>query len=128
MTSDSEGKQSYLYPNDDGWLVGPNPNADRGWIFNENIGDGGSVPRTDWLYSDEGGWSKDPTLRVTEANSICGKYSLNTTFIPGERIFGISVESWSTYFGDFTITNKWRNGRPIYQNKHDLFLSVHEIG
>ena len=64
-------------------------------------------------------WSTDPTLKITRGpmTSLC--CTLKVT------LFHTAAEKYPDLQGEFTQTNRWLYGRPVFQNSHGRLLFQH---
>jgi len=114
-------KHRYLYKDISGsgkWYVGSELDDNRGWFRNTNKA-ASTVPTSGWEYIYDGDWQDDdPTLTVREGGltNICGQYLVSAT--------GPAAEKWPKFLGQFSVTDDWLNGRPVYTNSHSQVMYV----
>ena len=111
----------YLYPDeDDKWWVGPSPDRKAGWLHNPTKSK--TLPKfqsdNDWLCWDDTAktWLLDPSLNI-----IPGPLSfLSMKYIVTG--LGDVARRWPSALGVFTRTQRWWNGRPVFENSKGWFL------
>ena len=112
----------YKYSGSGVWLVSDILDGGNGWLYNNNK-DTTSAPTSGWQYYDGEEWIGDPTLTVTEGGltSICGQYLVSAT---GQY----DAFNFLKYLGQFSITDDWYNGRPVYTNEFERVMFVDNSG
>ena len=117
----TENRQFLYQTKDDMWMVGRIPFALKGVLCNRNPSK--TVPRSGWEYTGEG-WHDDPALSVTPGPlpPLARQFTVTA--------YGHVSEKCSNCLGVYTDTEKWRNGRPVFENAHgwELSHSGHDVG
>ena len=64
-------------------------------------------------------WHKDPSLKITRGpmTSLCCTLKV--------ELFHAAAEKYPDLQGEFTRTNRWLYGRPVFQNSHGRLLFQH---
>ena len=111
----------YMYPDSDHtWWVGPCPGAKAGWLHNPTP----SVTLPEflaendwqcWVDSDKR-WAVDPFLTIFPGSlsDLSAGYRVTAS--------GEAARRWPAAFGLFTRTQRWWNGRPVFENNKGWFL------
>ena len=98
-----------------------------GWVSDtsDNKGIGGWLQKknNNWFFSlGNDVWNKDATLTVVPGGLqvTCRTYQVAAT--------GPAAEKYRDSMGLFTVTNQWRNGRPLYRTSNGHLLYVCDGG
>jgi len=98
---------TYLYQTTSmDWWVNDVPGEKTGWLQNKEKTVGPEdVPLSDWLVYADGTWKMDPTLTITSGPLIpsCLTIKIGATGIRSHML------------GEYKLSKKWFNGRPIYE-------------
>ena len=100
---------------------GKNPQTDNWFSNSDNTAI--TVPTSGWQYRyGNGSLSKDPTLTITEGGlaNMCRQYSVSAS--------GLAAEKFSTFLGEFSFSNDWSYGRPVYDSKDGRRMYVRYSG
>ena len=107
----------YMYPDSDNcWWVNDTPGEKEGWLKNTRTNNEGLPENGSWQYWDgKGSWQDDRTLTLSRGP------------LPLPRLFtvtatGAAADKWPDYFGEFTRTQRWWWGRPVYTNTQGRLL------
>ena len=102
----------YIYPVDDEWRVGPTPGKKSGWMYNPTKSK--SLPVVGWMYADET-WHADTSLVISPGPlTLCDSL---TVFASGP-----TAEKQPASLGEFSRTEMWWNGKPVFRNSHGQLL------
>ena len=113
-------KPVFLYPDeDDKWWVSDEPGKKSGWLYNPLSGK--TPPSSGWktnLMDD--GWNDDTSVTVTNGSlpHLASQFMVSAS--------GAAAE-WLPSLGLFNRTERWLNGRPVYDNM-DGWLLYHGSG
>ena len=119
QTNTEEGheryKPQYIYPVDNGWYVGSTLGEKKG-LFLENPTRSQTVPTTEWNYYGGKSWVSDPTLVISAGplTSLCNILTVSAS--------GPAAEKQSDKMGEFSRTERWFNGKPVFRNSQGRLL------
>ena len=104
----------YIYSNKkDQWFVGLNNGGLEGWLFNQNKSK--KIPQEGWKVLINRKYQKDPTLKVIQGSlSLSKQYEVTAS--------GGAADMCPSCLGIFNKTERWWNGRPIYENTNGYSL------
>ena len=114
-------KAVYMYPDSNHmWWVGPCPGAQAGWLHNPTPSD--TLPEflaeNDWQCwnNSEQEWTVDPFLTIFPGSL--------SDLSPGYRVSASrdTTRGWPAALGVFRMTQRWWNGRPVFENNKGWFL------
>ena len=105
---------SYMYQNKKNqWLVGPNIGSPGGWLVNPKKSK--KVPTEGWRVAVGRKYEKDPALKVTHGSlTLSMQYEVKAT--------GDAADECPSCSGVFNKTERWWNGRPVYENTNRHYL------
>ena len=97
----------YLYPVDDGWWVGPTLGVRAGSLRNRTQNQ--SLPLEGWRYYDGKTFISDTTLVISPGPlTLCDTITVSAS--------GPAAESRPDCLGEFSRTEMWWNGKPVFRN------------
>ena len=114
-------KAVYMYPDSNlMWWVGPSPGAQAGWLHNPTPSE--TLPEfmaeNDWQCwnNSDRSWTVDPFLTIFPG--------CLSDLSPGYRVSATrdAARSWPAALGAFRMTQRWWNGRPVFENNKGWFL------
>ena len=115
QSSTEEGKENYkpryLYPVDDVWCVSETLGEKKEGLFLKNPTKSQTLPTTGWMYSNGKSWTADPSLVIS----------------PGPLTLCKSLTATSDSLGEFSRTELWWNGKPVFRNRKGRLLRVRLI-
>ena len=116
-------RAAYIYKSDSGnWFAGKELGASSGGLRNTNSSP--APPRSGWQYARSGEFVSDPDLNIMPvrdtSNLICPVITIKAT--------GVAARERPDYLGQFTITNQFSAGRPVWRNSKGKYLLVHPDG
>ena len=119
QTSTEKGHENYnqpryIYPVDDVWCVGDAPGVKAGALKNPTKSQ--SLPLVGWMYSDDKTFHADTTLVISPGplSSLCDRITVSAS--------GPAAEVQSPKLGEFSRTEMWWNGRPVFRNSQGQLL------
>ena len=115
-------KRHYIYKHKNGdWVAGVGLGGLFG-LYNSNRSP--APPRSGWQYYGDGEWRSDPDLSIVTISDtstlICPVITIKAT--------GVAARERPDYLGQFTITNQFSAGRPVWRNNKGKYLLVHADG
>ena len=105
----------YLFSSpDDVWGASDNPGDKSGWLYNPTPSK--TLPLSGWWYYDGRSWSPDPSLVITPSpmTSLCDKIMVSFD--------EPAAQKWPLCQGEFSRTEMWWNGRPVFRNSQGQLL------
>ena len=98
----------------DGWWIGPTPGVKAGYLKNPTQSK--SPPLDGWMYSDgTGTWPADTTLVISPGPlTLCDCLTVSAS--------GPAAEMWPECLGEFSRTEMWWNGKPVFTNSQGRLL------
>ena len=119
QTSTEKGHENYnqpryISPVDDVWCVGDAPGVKAGALKNPTKSQ--SLPLVGWMYSDDKTFHADTTLVISPGplSSLCDRITVSAS--------GPAAEVQSPKLGEFSRTEMWWNGRPVFRNSQGQLL------
>ena len=111
---DEKYKPRYIYPVDDEWWVGPTPGRKLGFMHNPTKSL--NMPLVGWMYTDgKGTWHADETLVISPGPlTLCDSLTVSAS--------GPAAEEQSEKLGEFSRTEMWWNGKPVFRNSQGRLL------
>ena len=107
----------YVYPIDDEWRVNKTPGEKTSWL--KNLTKSKNVPANGWMHYDVEGkktWHADRSLVISPGimTSLCDKLTVSAS--------GAAAERWPECLGEFSRTEMWWRGRPVFRNSQGELL------
>ena len=105
----------YLFSLNDVWAASDTPFDKSGWLYNPSSSK--SLPSTGWWFHDGRMWRQDQTLEITNSpmTSLCDNIEVT--------ISGDAKSKLSLCEGEFTRTEMWWHGRPVFRNENNQLLN-----
>ena len=106
----------YLFSSpDNDWGGSDTPGDKSGWLYNPTPSK--TLPLSGWWYYDGRSWSSDPSLVITPSpmTSLCDKIMLSFDEPAAQK-------KWPLCQGEFSRTEMWWNGRPVFRNSQGQLL------